>query len=279
MGPGPEPQVAAVAARGRALLALLALAESLAAPASVPPALSEAEAALGRALVAQRDLEVAQEAALAPPVAAGPSGEEDERRLRLLARLAQAAAAALESEERRARNRQRWLRAGHGLALALMVLCGAVLSLDRARAALGVADDCHLLLALAAVAASCEVARRALATSRRHLATSAGRQRDTARRLRQRAREVAATRASAEATAATAGATALLLARLEEATDALGTLVAAVTRDAAEGTPGGFPCAARALGDIAVALGTSGDGHEEVARRLRVALGALEGSG
>ncbi|TRZ08072.1 hypothetical protein HGM15179_019037 [Zosterops borbonicus] len=61
------------------------------------------------------------------------------------------------------------------------------------------------------------------------------------------------------------------------------TLVAAVTQDREVtlwGTRGqGFPNAARALEDILVALGTSGEEHEEVVRRLEVAWRALEGQG
>ncbi|XP_053823884.1 uncharacterized protein LOC128801781 [Vidua chalybeata] len=293
MGTGMEPEVSppalptevvlAVAARHRALAALVALAEALGTPDSVPVALAEAEATLGQAWEALRGLEKAQEAAVAPAVALGTLGDEDEQRLRQLGAVAEAAAAALEREERRARRCQRWLRAGHGLAVGLMVLCGGVLSLDSARAALGVAEDNHLLLALAAVAVSCEVAWRGLGTSRRHLATAAGHQRDMAVRLRDRARRVAAARASAEATAATNEAIADVLGQLEEVTLALGRLVAAVTRDREVtpwGTQGqGFPSAARVLGDIVVALGTSGEGHEEVTQRLEVAQGALAGQG
>ncbi|XP_077047300.1 uncharacterized protein LOC143695945 [Agelaius phoeniceus] len=293
MGTGMEPKVSppalppevapAVAARHRALAALVALAEALGTPDSVPTALAEAEAALSQAQVALRGLEGAREAMVAPAVALGTLGDEDEQRLRQLGAVAEAAAATLEGEERRARRCQHWLRAGHGLTMGLMVLCGAVLSLDSARAALGVAEDSHLLLALAVVAVSCEVAWRNLEASRRHLVTAVRHQQDMALRLRDRARRVAATRASAEATAATNEATADVLGRLEEVTQALGTLVAAVTRDREVtpwGTRGqGFPSAARALGDIVVALGTSGEGHEEVTRRLEVAQGALAGQG
>ncbi|TRZ09716.1 hypothetical protein HGM15179_017400 [Zosterops borbonicus] len=267
----------------QALMALAALAEALGTPGSIPTVLDQAKAVLGQAQVALRGLEVAREATVSPAVALGTLGDEDPERLRLLGAVAEAAAAALEREERRARRCQRWLRAGHGLAVGLMVLCAAVLSLDSARAALGVAEDSHLLLALAAVAVSCEVARRSLGTSRRHLATAAGNQRDMAQRLRHRARRVEAARASAEAAAATNEATAAVLGRLEEVTQALETLVAAVTQDREVtpwGTRGqGFPNAARALGDIAVALGTSGEEHEEVVRRLEVAQGALAGQG
>ncbi|XP_054145290.1 uncharacterized protein LOC128945580 [Melozone crissalis] len=272
--PALPPEVApAEAARHRALAALVALAEALGTPDNVPTALAEAEAALRQARVAREGLERAREAAVAPAVALGTLGDEDEQRLWQVGAMAEAAAVTLEREEGRARRCQRWLRAGHGLTMGLMVLCGTVLSLDSARAALGVAEDSHLLLALAAVAVSCEVAWRGLETSRRHLATAAGHQRDMALRLRDRARRVAATRASAEATAATNEATADVLGQLEEVTRALGTLVAAVTRDR-EVTP-----AARVLGDIVVALGTSGEGHEEVTRRLEVAQGALAGQG
>ncbi|XP_063281045.1 uncharacterized protein LOC134565400 isoform X2 [Prinia subflava] len=236
-----------------------------------------------KAQVALRELEVALEDMVAPAVALGTLGDEDPEQLRQVAAVAEAAAAALEREERRARWCQLWLRAGHGLAVGLMVLCAAVLSLDSARAALGVAEDGHLLLALAAVALSCEVARRGLGTSRHHLATTAGHQRDMARRLRDRARRVVAARASAEAAAATNEGTAAVLGRLEEVTLALETLVAAVTRDREVtpwGTRGqGFPNATRVLGDIAATLGTSGEGHEEVVRRLEVAQGALAGQG
>ncbi|XP_041568599.2 uncharacterized protein [Taeniopygia guttata] len=273
----------AVAVRRRALVALVALAEALGTPDSVPAALAEAEAALGQAQEAQRGLERAQEAAVAPAVALGTLGDEDEQWLRQLGAVAKAAAAALEREERRARRCQRWLRAGHGLAVGLMVLCGAVLSLDSARTALGVSEDSHLLLALAAVAVSCEVAWRGLGTSRRHLATAASHQRDMALRLRDRARRVAAARASAEAAAATNEATADVLGRLEEVTQALGTLVTAVTQDREVtpwGTQGqGFPRAARALGDILVGLGTLREGHEEVTPRLEAAQRALVGQG
>ncbi|XP_037982212.1 uncharacterized protein LOC119696543 [Motacilla alba alba] len=274
------PEVAtAVAAQDRALAALVALAEALGTPDTVPTALAEAEAVLGQAQAALRRLEGVQEAAVAPAVALGTLGDEDEQRLRRLGAVAEVAAAALEREEGRARQWQRWLRAGHGLTMGLMVLCGTVLSLDSARAALGVTEDGHLLLALAAVAVSCEVAWRGLETSRRHLATAVGHQRDMALRLRDRARRVAAARASAEATAATNEAMAEVLGRLEKVTLALGTLVTAVTRDREVtpwGTRGqGFPSAARALGDIVVAL----EGHEEVTRRLEVAQGALAGQG
>nr|XP_041568600.1 uncharacterized protein LOC115493094 [Taeniopygia guttata] len=282
--PALPPEVdTALAARRRALVALVALAEALGTPDSVPAALAEAEAALGQAQEAQRGLERAQEAAVAPAVALGTLGDEDEQWLRQLGAVAKAAAAALEREERRARRCQRWLQAGHGLAVGLMVLCGAVLSLDSARAALGVSEDSHLLLALAAVAVSCEVAWRGLGTSRRHLATAASHQRDMALRLRDRARRVAAARASAEAAAATNEATADVLGRLEEVTQALGTLVTAVTQDREVtpwGTQGqGFPRAARALGDILVGLGTLREGHEEVTLRLEAAQRALVGQG
>ncbi|KAF4805326.1 hypothetical protein TURU_001317 [Turdus rufiventris] len=104
-----------------------------------------------------------------------------------------------------------------------------------------------------------------------------------ARRFRDRARRVATARDNAEATAATRGDSADAQARLEAVTWHLGTLVAAVRRDTGV-TPWGtrrqqFPTAARALGDIVVALGTSAEGHEEVARRLEVALMALGGQG
>ncbi|RLV62466.1 hypothetical protein DV515_00019288, partial [Chloebia gouldiae] len=56
----------AVAARRRALAALVALAEALGTPDSVPTVLAEAEAALGQAQVAQKRLERAREAAVAP---------------------------------------------------------------------------------------------------------------------------------------------------------------------------------------------------------------------
>ncbi|KAM4879892.1 uncharacterized protein FYW23_014550 [Sylvia borin] len=293
MGTGMEPELSppalpaevglAVAAWHRALEALVALAETLGTPGSVPAALEQAKAVLGQARVALRGLEVAQEATVAPAVALGTLGDEDPERLRLLGAMAEAAATALEREEQRARRCQRWLRAGHGLAVGLMVLCAAVLSLDSARAALGVAEDSHLLLALAAVAASCEVARRGLGTSRRHLATAAGHQRGMAQRLRHRARRVVAARASAEAAAATNETTAAVLGRLEEVTQALETLVVAVTQDR-EVTPWGpwghgFPNAAWALEDISAALGTSGEEHEEAARRLEAAQGALAGQG
>ncbi|CAN8175869.1 unnamed protein product [Coccothraustes coccothraustes] len=280
--PAHPPEVAlAVAARHRSQVALVALAEALGTPDSVPMALAEAEAALSQARAALKGLEGAREAAVAPAVALGTLGDEDEQRLRHFGAKAEEAAATLEREERRARRCQHWLRAGHGVTMGLMVLCGAMLSLDSARAALGVTEDGHLLLALAAVAVSCEVAWWGLETSWRHLATAAGHQRDMAMRLRDRAQQVAATRASAEATAATNEATADVLGQLEEVTLALGTLVAAVTRDREVtpwGTRGqGFPSAARALGDIVVALGTSGEGHKEVTRRLEVAQAVLAG--
>ncbi|XP_064255506.1 uncharacterized protein LOC135286323 [Passer domesticus] len=222
------------------------------------------------------------EAAVAPAVALGTLGDEDEQRLRRLRTMAEAAAAALGREEGRHGSGSAGCGLGTGVTMGLMVLCAAVLSLDSARSALGVAEDSHLLLALTVVAVSCEVAWRGLETSRRHLATAAGHQQDMALRLRDRARRVAATRASAEATAATNEATADVLGRLEEATLNLGKLVAAVTRDR-EVTPWGtrrqgFPSAARELGDIVVALGTSGE-EQEVVRRLEVAQGALAGQG
>ncbi|XP_041343895.1 uncharacterized protein LOC121364577, partial [Pyrgilauda ruficollis] len=279
--PALPPEVApAVAAQDRALAALVALAEALGTPDSVPVALAEAEAALSQAQVAMKGLEAAQEAAVAPAVALGTLGDEDEQRLWWLAAMAEAAAAALGREEERARRWQRWLRAGHGVTMGLMVLCGAVLSLDSARAALGVTEDCHLLLALTVVAVSCEVAWRGLGTSRRHLATAADHQRDMALRLRDRARRVAATRASAEAAAATNEATADALGRLEKVTRDLKTLVAAVNQDREVtpwGTRGqGFPSAARALGDI---VGTWREVDKEVARRLEAAHRALVGQG
>ncbi|XP_050840034.1 uncharacterized protein LOC127060486 isoform X2 [Serinus canaria] len=282
--PALPPEVAlAVDARDRALAALVALAEALGTPDSVPAALAEAEAALSQARVALKGLEGARQAAVGPAGALGTLGDEDEQRLRQFGAKAEEAAAALEREERRARQCQHWLWAWHGLTMGLMMLCGAVLSLDSVRTALGVTEDGHLLLALAVVAVSCEVAWWGLETSWRHLATAAGHQRDMALRLRDRAQQVAATRASAEAAADTNEATADVLGQLEEVTLALGTLVAAVTRDREEtpwGTRGqGFPSAARALGDIIVALGTSREGHKEVTRRLEVAQGALVGQG
>ncbi|XP_059347049.1 uncharacterized protein LOC132085603 [Ammospiza nelsoni] len=282
--PALPPEVApAEAARHRALAALVALAEALGTPDSVPTALAEAEAALRQARVAWEELERAREAAVAPAVALGTLGDEDEQRLRQIGAMAEAAAATLEREEGRARRCQRWLRAGHGLTMGLMVLCGIVLSLDSARTALGVAEDGHLLLALTVVAVSCEVAWRGLESSRRHLATAAGHQQDMALRLRDRARRVAATRASAEAAAATNEVTADVLGQLEEVTRALKKLVAAVTRDREVtpwGTRGqGFPSAAQVLGDIVEDLATSGKEHEEVARRLEVAQRALAGQG
>ncbi|RMC11071.1 hypothetical protein DUI87_12263 [Hirundo rustica rustica] len=201
----------AEAACHKALVALVALAEALGTPGSVPVLLAQAEAALDQAQLALRDLEMAWEAAVTPAMALGTLGDEDPEHLRQVGSLAKARAEMLERKERWARRCQHWLQAGHGLAMVLMVLCAAVLSLDSARAALGVAEDGHLLLALAAVALSCEVARRGLGTSRRHLAIAAGHQRDMAQRLRHRARRVAAARASAEATAATNEATAAVL--------------------------------------------------------------------
>ncbi|XP_063037814.1 uncharacterized protein LOC134432866 [Melospiza melodia melodia] len=282
--PALPPEVApAVAAQHWALAALVALAEALGTPDSIPTALAEAEAALREARVAREGLERAREATVAPAVALGTLGDEDKQWLRQVGAMAEAAAATLEREEGRAWRCQRWLRAGHGLTMGLMVLCGIVLSLDSARAALGVAEDSHLLLALAMVAVSCEVAWRGLETSRRHLATAAGHQRDMALRLWDRARRVAAARASAEATAATNELTADVLGRLEEVTRALKKLVAAVTRDREVtpwGTRGqGFPSAARVLGDIVEDFATSGEGHEEVTRRLEVAQRALAGQG
>ncbi|CAN8175907.1 unnamed protein product [Coccothraustes coccothraustes] len=282
--PALPPEVApADTARHRAQVALVALAEALGTPDSVPTALAEAEAALSQARAALKGLEGAQQAAVAPAVALGTLGDEDEQRLRHFGAKAEERAAALEREERRAQQCQHWLRAGHGLTMGLMVLCGAVLSLDSARTALGVTEDGHLLLALTVVAVSCEVALRRLGTSQRHLATAAGHQRDMALRMWDRAQQVAATRASAEATAATNKATTDVLGRLREVTLALGTLVAAVTRDREVtpwGTRGqGFPSAARALGDIVVASEEWGKGHEEVTQRLKAAHRALVGQG
>lgn len=97
------------------------------------------------------------------------------------------------------------------------------------------------------------------------------------------AQHVAVTRARAEATAATNEATMDVLGWLEEVMQALGTLVAAVTRDREVtpwGTRGqGCPSAAQVPGDIVVALGTSGEEHEEVTWRLEVAQGAPVGQG
>ncbi|KAL2303363.1 hypothetical protein Nmel_008628, partial [Mimus melanotis] len=93
-----------------------------------------------QAQVALEELKEARKAEVAPAVARGTLGDEDEQELRHQGDLAEAAAATLEQEEERARQCQSWLRAGHGLAVGLMVLCGAVLSLDSARAALGVSE-------------------------------------------------------------------------------------------------------------------------------------------
>ncbi|RLV61926.1 hypothetical protein DV515_00019872, partial [Chloebia gouldiae] len=93
----------AVAARHRALAALVALAEALGTPDSVPAVLAEAEAALGQAQMAQKRLERALEATVAPAVALGTLGDEDEEQLRHHGAKAEAMAAALEREERRAR--------------------------------------------------------------------------------------------------------------------------------------------------------------------------------
>ncbi|XP_056366268.1 uncharacterized protein LOC130262812 [Oenanthe melanoleuca] len=282
--PAARPELAhASTARHRALEALRALAEALGTPSSVPSALARAEEELARARGALEELRAARKAELGPAVARGELGDEDEEELRRVAAVAEEAAAVLQREEERARRGQRWLWAGHGLAVGLMVLCGAVLSLDAARAALGVSQDSHLLLALAAVAVSCRVALQALATSRRHLSAAAREHRATAQRLRQRARRAATARASSGATAATGAASAAVLARLEEVTHHLGTLVAAVRRDTAV-TPWGtwqqeFRETRRALGDIVVALGTPEEGHEELARQLEGALGALGARG
>ncbi|XP_064262004.1 uncharacterized protein LOC135291674 [Passer domesticus] len=279
--PALPPEVAtAEAARHRALAALVALAEALGTPDSVPVALAEAEAALRQAQGALKGLEAAREAAVAPAVALGTLGDEDEQRLRHLVAKAEEAAAALGREEGRARQWQRWLRAWHGVTMGLMVLCAAVLSLDSARTALGVTDDGHLLLALTVVAVSCEVALRGLGTSRRHLANAAGHQRDMALRLHDRAQQVAANRASAEAATATNRATADALGQLEKVTRALKELVEAVNQDREETPWGtrrqGFPSAAKELGRI---VGRWREVDKEVAQRLEAAHRGLVGQG
>ncbi|XP_059727633.1 uncharacterized protein LOC132340578 isoform X1 [Haemorhous mexicanus] len=282
--PALTPEVApAVAARDRARVALVALAEALGTPDSVPTALAEAEAALSQAQAALKGLEGARQAAVGPAMARGTLGDEDEQRLRQLGAKAEEAAAQLEREERRARQCQHWLRAGHGLTMGLMVLCVAVLSLDSVRTTLGVTEDCHLLRALTVVAVSCEVALWRLGTSRRHLATAAGHQRDMALSLHDRAQQVAATRASAKAAADTNKDSAVVLGPLTKVTQALGKLVDAVTQDRGVTPWGtreqGFPTAAQELKDIIVASGTWGVGHEEVTRRLEAAHRALVGQG
>ncbi|RMC11016.1 hypothetical protein DUI87_12208 [Hirundo rustica rustica] len=156
-------------------------------------------------------------------------------------------------------------------------------SLDSARAALGVAEDGHLLLALAAVALSCEVARRGLGTSRRHLAIAAGHQRDMAQRLRhlrpagggcqgQRRGHRGHQRGHRGRAGAVGGGDA-------GAQDLGGRCHTRQGGDAVGDAGTGFPNAVRVLRDIVVALGTSGEGHEEVARRLEVAQEALAGQG
>ncbi|TRZ08580.1 hypothetical protein HGM15179_018528 [Zosterops borbonicus] len=267
----------------QAWVALVALAEALVAPGSIPTVLDQAKAVLGQAQVALKGLEVARKALVAPAVALGTLGDEDPEWLQKYGASFEAAAAALECEERRARRCQRRFRTGHELAMGMMVLCAAVLSLDSVRAALGVAEDSHLLLALATVVVSCQVAWQGLGTSRRHLATAADNQRDVAQRLRHRAGLAVKAKDNAKSAMATNEATAAVLGQLEKVTLALETLVAAVTQDREVtpwGTQGqGFPNAAQALEDILVDLRESGQGHGEMARRLEVAWRALVGQG
>ncbi|XP_064499845.1 caskin-1-like, partial [Pseudopipra pipra] len=277
-GPPGPPQIPALShahpARLRALQALVALSEALAEPESLDSALAEAGKALEEAegvLGQLRGVLDAQLAAAAPATAP----DEDPGLFRALAALAQAAADDTQRELDGIRLRRRLFQAGQGLVVALLVVISPIMSLDWARQALGVSPEGHLVPLLAALAALCEVALRSLAASRRHLAEARGHQRRLALRHRARADHIAAARAALEAARATGGHVAAALAGLGQVATHLRDLVAAVARDAGVarllGTrPATFPESRRVLGDIAVALGTSGgDGEvEEVRRRL-----------
>lgn len=267
----------AVAVCDRAVRALVTLAEALGTPDNVRNALSSAEATLSEA---QGTVQKLEEVLAESLESSGPLGDEDEEWLRRVGDVAEAAAREYEREQERLRKCQHWLRAGQSVAMGLMVLCAAVLSLDSARAALGVSEAGGLQLSLGAVGVFCEVALRGLGTSQRHLATVASEQRKMAQSLRDRARQVAIARATTQARKNAAKTINDVLGRLYDVTNALKELVTAVTEDM-KGTPGqawvqGFPNAVQALGFAVLALGTSGDG-DEVARRLEVAQATLMG--
>ncbi|XP_032939991.1 uncharacterized protein LOC117009771 [Catharus ustulatus] len=226
-------------AQKNALNALVALAEALPKQnsSSITDKLDKAKAEQKQAEAVLEELKVANNAVVGPAEARGTLGDEDDEELRRNANKAEKEAERLEEEKEWAQQYQKWLRAGHGLALGLLALCGVLLSLDSVRTALGVTKDNQLLVALGVVAVSCQVAAQALGTSRRHLGDTANDNRAMARRLRNRAQQVKGARDNAEAAKDTRGKIANAKAPLERVTKDLKGLVDAVDQDMVEGVP------------------------------------------
>ncbi|XP_042649961.1 uncharacterized protein LOC122153607 [Tyto alba] len=266
----------ATAAAGQTLQALVRLAEALGTPGTVTAALAEAKAALAEAEVAVARLEAALRAAMGKAAAmeVPTPGLDAEDLYRKLGVFARTSGAELEQELRRNRRRRWWLCVARNVALALLLVCTPLLSLDAVREVLGVTQESQLVPCLATVTLICQAALWGAGTSKRHLAAAVRRYRQQELRYNRLARaSAAATAATAEATEAIAAAN-VTLGMLEEVAGQLRTLVDAVTEDLEMAR--GFPASARALGDAVVALGTV-MGDKEGTQKLERVLEALPG--
>ncbi|KAF4805488.1 hypothetical protein TURU_000800 [Turdus rufiventris] len=258
--------------------ALVALAKALQTQNNITKALAEAETQKKEAEAIVEKLKEANSDVVGPAEARGTLGDEDDQQLQSFGDLIGKEAERLEEQEKRAQQWHRRLQAGHVLAMGLVAVCGALLSVEAIRTGLGVAEDSHLLVALGGVAVSCQVAAQALGTSQRHLGDAARQHRVMAQRLCDRARRVRTARDNAATAADTKGKIASALKPLKNVIQWLGNLVTAVDMDMKPGTTPGqrvFPKASVELENILEDLGEL-ETHGVLAQRLQTVRDDLE---